>query len=104
MTDNINKMEITSKSAGSKPKRATCPHKKTDFRYKLWVKERKSLRDKAKKGSFSVSEVSQPGSGRKNAVTVDTSKAKSNLDVVRLCLHDLAWREVRNTLWKDKKG
>ncbi|XP_067660709.1 tubulin polyglutamylase TTLL11-like [Haliotis asinina] len=27
-------------------------------------------------------------------VTVDTSKARSNIDVVRRCIHDLGWREV----------
>ena len=31
----------------------------------------------------------------KNCITVDTSKARSNLEVVRLCLKDLGWKEVR---------
>ena len=31
----------------------------------------------------------------KNCITVDTSKARSNLEVVRLCLRDLGWKEVR---------
>ena len=30
----------------------------------------------------------------KNCITVDTNKARSNLEVVRLCLKDLGWREV----------
>ena len=34
----------------------------------------------------------------KNTITVDTSKARSNLEVVRLCLRDLGWKEVRNTI------
>jgi hypothetical protein len=32
----------------------------------------------------------------KNCITVDTSKARSNLEVVRMCLRDLGWKEVRN--------
>jgi hypothetical protein len=30
----------------------------------------------------------------KNLITVDTSKARSNLDVVRMCVRDLGWKEV----------
>jgi hypothetical protein len=32
----------------------------------------------------------------KNSITVDTSKARSNLEVVRICLRDLGWKEVIN--------
>ena len=31
----------------------------------------------------------------KTLITVDTSKARSNLDVVRLCVKELGWKEVR---------
>ena len=31
----------------------------------------------------------------KNLITVDTSKARSNLEVVRICLRELGWKEVR---------
>lgn len=75
------------------PKKPLCPHKKTDFRYELWVKERKSLREKAKRNSFRVNTV-EPSGGKKGLVTIDTSKARSNADVVRLCLQELGWREV----------
>ena len=34
----------------------------------------------------------------KTSITVDTSKARSNLEVVRLCLRDLGWREVLSIL------
>lgn len=30
----------------------------------------------------------------KNSISVDTTKSRSNLEVVRLCLRDLGWREV----------
>ena len=30
----------------------------------------------------------------KNLITIDTSKARSNLDVVRMCIRELGWKEV----------
>lgn len=30
----------------------------------------------------------------KNMITVDTTKARSNLEVIRLCIRDLGWKEV----------
>lgn len=30
----------------------------------------------------------------RNIITVDTSKARSNLEVVRMCVRELGWREV----------
>ena len=30
----------------------------------------------------------------KNLITVDTSKARSNLDVIRMCIRELGWKEV----------
>lgn len=68
------------------------PFKKTDYRYQLWLKERKALRSKAKKSSFKVEIGIQPKA--RHIVTVDTSKARSTLDVVRICLKELGWREV----------
>ena len=38
--------------------------------------------------------------GGKNMIIVDTSKARSNLDVVRLCLRELAWKEVIKQLFE----
>ena len=32
--------------------------------------------------------------GTKSIITVDTSKARSNLEVVRLCIRELGWKEV----------
>jgi hypothetical protein len=32
--------------------------------------------------------------GFKRSITIDTSKARSNLEVVRLCLRELKWKEV----------
>ena len=32
----------------------------------------------------------------KPEISVDTSRARSNLDVVRLCINELGWKEVRN--------
>ena len=69
-----------------------CPHKKTDFRYQLWLKERKALKETARKNSFRVESKGNPMP--KNAVTVDTSKARSIIDVVRLCLQELGYKEV----------
>ena len=37
----------------------------------------------------------QPRKGL-GVVTVDTSKSRSNIDVVRLCLRELGWREVKD--------
>jgi hypothetical protein len=37
----------------------------------------------------------EENNGTKSIITVDTSKARSNLDVVRLCLRDLGWKEVQ---------
>ena len=68
------------------------PFKKTDYRHALWVKDRKAMREKAKKKSFKV-ELG-PQSQKKGVITVDTSKARSNLDVLRICLKNLGWREV----------
>ena len=74
--------------------KAVCPnYKKTDFRYALWVKERKSLRKRAKSKSFHVTPFVV---SKKQTITVDTSKARSNLDLVRLCLKELKWREVKS--------
>ena len=75
------------------PRRVVCPHKKTDFRHALWARERKFQREKARKTRFKVEMGRQP---RGNTVTVDTSKARSNIDVLRLCLKELNWREVSN--------
>jgi hypothetical protein len=36
----------------------------------------------------------EENNGTKSLITVDTSKARSNLEVVRLCLRELAWKEV----------
>ena len=74
------------------------PYKKTDYRYEAWVKERKALRARAKKSSYRVDLGPQPKT--KTSVTVDTSRARSTLDVVRLCLKELGWREV----WLFKKN
>ena len=69
------------------------PFKRTDYRHELWNKERKLIKEKAKKSSFSVTEGLKPDK-RKGIITVDTSKSRSNLDVLRICLKELAWREV----------
>jgi len=34
----------------------------------------------------------------KNLITVDTSKARSNLEVVRLCIRELGWKEVKKKM------
>ena len=70
------------------------PYKRTDFRYEVWLKERKALRAKAKKQSFKVEMTQQPKKAV-NAVCVDTTKARSTIDVLRICLKELGWREVR---------
>jgi len=36
----------------------------------------------------------EENNGTKSLITVDTSKARSNLEVVRLCLRELGWKEV----------
>ncbi len=89
-------LDMATKSLSGKDQRRVplCPHKKTDFRYQLWIKDRNELKAKAKKRSFRV-DLGPSSQPKKNAVLVDTSKARSNLDVVRLCLHDLGWREVK---------
>jgi ribosomal protein L32 len=37
----------------------------------------------------------EENNGTKSIITVDTSKARSNLEVVRLCLRELGWKEVQ---------
>jgi len=37
-----------------------------------------------------------PG-GSMPEISVDTSRARSNLDVVRLCINELGWKEVRDS-------
>lgn len=70
------------------------PYKKTDFRLQLWKNERKDLKTKIRRENFRVVK----GDRVKNApVSVDTTKARSNSDVVRLCLHDLGWNENDGT-------
>ena len=84
---------VNSSSMKSQEKRvATFPHKRTDLRYELWVKERRAIRERAKKNCFRVAPSEQKM--KKGTVTVDTTKARSNVDVVRLCLQELGWREV----------
>lgn len=78
--------------AGKGKTKVVCPHKKTDFRYQLWLQERKTLHERAKRRSFRVEPKTQ--ATRRDAVTIDTSKARSNLDVLRLCLQELGYREV----------
>ena len=71
------------------------PYKKTDYRYELWKSQRKLLKEKAKRDSYKVqpsATVEQPKT--KGIITIDTSKARSNSDVIRLCLKQLGWREV----------
>jgi len=41
-----------------------------------------------------IEEPTTPNTTVKRLITVDTSKARSNLEVVRLCLRELAWKEV----------
>ncbi|CAD5117968.1 DgyrCDS6709 [Dimorphilus gyrociliatus] len=66
------------------------PYKKTDFRLQLWKNERKELRLKVRRENFHVAR----GDNLTNApVSVDTSKARSNSDVIRLCLRELGWNE-----------
>lgn len=45
------------------------------------------------RASTSIPKV-EDNAGVKSLITVDTSKARSNLQVVRLCLRDLGWKEV----------
>ena len=61
--------------------------------YQLLFLPIQALKQKAKKNSFRVEMGPQP---RRAPVKVDTSKARSNIDVLRLCLRDLGWREVRD--------
>ena len=69
------------------------PYKKTDYRYELWKAQRKLIKEKAKKDSYKVEPtIDQPKT--KGIITIDTSKARSNSDVIRLCLKQLGWREV----------
>ena len=37
----------------------------------------------------------EENNGTKSLITVDTSKARSNLEVVRLCIRELGWKEVQ---------
>ena len=73
------------------------PYKRTDFRYEMWLKERKALRAKAKRESFKVEAQLNASLPKKacDAICVDTTKARSTLDVIRICLRELGWREVR---------
>ena len=83
------------------------PYKRTDFRYEIWLKDRKALRAKAKKESFKVEANLNASLPKKalNAVCVDTTKARSTLDVIRICLRDLGWREVcKSQFWSMRFG
>ena len=40
----------------------------------------------------------------KNIITVDISKARSNLEVVRLCIKDLGWKEVNPCLFELRRS
>lgn len=62
----------------------------------MWVKDRKAMRQKAKRNSFRVEYGKQPRL-RKGTVNVDTSKARSTVDVLRMCLKDLGWREASSS-------
>ncbi len=42
----------------------------------------------------SSSTKAEDNNAGKNLITVDTSKARSNLEVVRLCVRELGWKEV----------
>jgi hypothetical protein len=45
------------------------------------------------KASISIAKNPETN-GFKRSITIDTSKARSNLEVVRLCLRELKWKEV----------
>lgn len=68
------------------------PFKKTDFRYEKWVRSRKALKQKVRQNKFKV-EFKHERVGP-NTITVDTSKARASLDLVRLCMKKLHWKEV----------
>ena len=82
-----------SKVDGSSKK---APYKRTDFRYEIWLKDRRALKAKAKRDSFKVEAQLNANLPKRavNAVCVDTTKARSTLDVIRICLRELGWREV----------
>ena len=77
-------------------KAQTPPYNKSDYRpATVFANARKDPRSLRTMGrSFHVNYYEQP-SGR-NCVTVDTSNARNSLDVLRMCLRDLKWREVRS--------
>lgn len=84
---------VVRKSNSNKPK---CPHRITDYRHQLWIEEHRKAKQLAKKASFRVELGPQP---KRAPFTVDTSKARSNIDVVRLCLQELGWKEVCTILF-----
>ena len=66
-------------------------NRKCEVQHGAWLQEKRAIYAKTRRQSFHVELGPQP---KRAAVNVDTTKARSSLDVLRLCLRDLAWREV----------
>lgn len=62
------------------------PPRKTETRKEMCVNFRKQAKAKREQQKLRMPP--------KVTVTVDTSKAKSNIEVVRMCIKELGWREV----------
>lgn len=69
-------------------------YKRTDFRRELLLKQLKDLQRFSRLSKQSVSVKIGPQPRNASAITVDTTRAGSNIDVLRLCLKELNWREV----------
>jgi hypothetical protein len=60
------------------------------------TRSRTLLNDLPLRNAVKKSPYSPMLNNEKNPISVDTSKAGSNLEVVRLCLHELKWRECQD--------
>lgn len=66
-------------------------YRSAEFRREVQQKEREAARAKRDRQQAARGAVK---SAPRTVITVDTSKARSNIDVVRLCIRELRWREV----------
>lgn len=75
---------------GSLKKPEPTHFKMTDFRRDLHLKSKREQH--ARKERLRALQEAKHLS--KNAVTIDTSRGRSNIDVVRMCIKELGFREV----------
>ena len=69
-------------------------YKATDFRQLQIIRRRKEAAEKARERRDRLQQLADVKTISRSTVTIDTSKAKSNSEIVRICSEDLGWKEV----------